>query len=348
MSVYKRKTGIWFVQFQMDGKTHIQSTHQKNKRTAELIEAKMKSDLINHTYLGILVDISLEDATKNYLISKKHLGSIVGITNHMVLCKEYLNPKAKVSRITNQHISKMLLQLQERFKPATCKIVFRSFFSMMIFTADQGYKTPKLKPPIIKIPKKKTTFISKVQEKALLDHLNPKNRRGSGTKGVGPQDNYDLTTILFDTGCRINEAFKLEWSRIDLTKRTIRLWRSKVGNETTLHMTDRVYEVLQRRYKKSKYELVFAGRNGQLREHSPVALRHAMDNVGLEDFTIHSIRHCFASRLVMAGVSLVKVAHVLGHSDTKTTEIYAHLSPDQTAEEVCGVINDINTNEGVI
>ena len=40
----------------------------------------------------------------------------------------------------------------------------------------------------------------------------------------------------------------------------------------------------------------------------------------------HLFRHTFASRLVQAGVSLYKVAEWMGHSDVRTTRIYAHLA----------------------
>jgi len=43
--------------------------------------------------------------------------------------------------------------------------------------------------------------------------------------------------------------------------------------------------------------------------------------------TPKTLRHTFASQLVSAGVSLFKVSQWLGHADSKTTMIYAHLSP---------------------
>jgi len=41
----------------------------------------------------------------------------------------------------------------------------------------------------------------------------------------------------------------------------------------------------------------------------------------------HEFRHTFSSRLVQQGISLYKVSKWLGHSDFKTTQIYAHFAP---------------------
>lgn len=46
------------------------------------------------------------------------------------------------------------------------------------------------------------------------------------------------------------------------------------------------------------------------------------DPVGLRDITPHTLRHTFAKSLIDSGVSLEKVATLLGHSNLNTTRIY--------------------------
>lgn len=53
-----------------------------------------------------------------------------------------------------------------------------------------------------------------------------------------------------------------------------------------------------------------------------------LERAGIEDYSWHSNRHTFCSRLVMAGVPLAVVSKYAGHSSAQTTMRYSHLIPD--------------------
>lgn len=50
--------------------------------------------------------------------------------------------------------------------------------------------------------------------------------------------------------------------------------------------------------------------------------------------TLHRLRHTFCAHLAMAGVSLRRIQLLAGHADQKTTELYAHLSPEGAGDAV--------------
>lgn len=59
-----------------------------------------------------------------------------------------------------------------------------------------------------------------------------------------------------------------------------------------------------------------------------------LKRAGIKNGNLHTLRHTFVSRLVMAGVDLTTVKELAGHASISTTMRYAHLSPDHKARAV--------------
>ena len=49
---------------------------------------------------------------------------------------------------------------------------------------------------------------------------------------------------------------------------------------------------------------------------------------------IHTLRHTFGSHCVMSGIDIFTTSKLMGHSDVKTTTIYAHLSPQHMQDAI--------------
>ncbi len=61
--------------------------------------------------------------------------------------------------------------------------------------------------------------------------------------------------------------------------------------------------------------------------------RRAAEDAGLEGVTPHTLRHTAASWMAQAGLPMTKIAAMLGHSDSRTTErIYARFTPGHLKE----------------
>jgi site-specific recombinase XerD len=65
-----------------------------------------------------------------------------------------------------------------------------------------------------------------------------------------------------------------------------------------------------------------------------------MKRAGIRDFHFHSLRHTFASHLVMAGVDITTVKELLGHKTLTMTLRYAHFAPAHKIKAV-GILDQI-------
>lgn len=55
-----------------------------------------------------------------------------------------------------------------------------------------------------------------------------------------------------------------------------------------------------------------------------------------------TLRHSFASKLVKQGASLFEVSVLLGHSDPRMTQRYAHLATNDASKKAVGIVNSMH------
>ncbi len=153
---------------------------------------------------------------------------------------------------------------------------------------------------------------------------------------------HDLLIVLLDTGCRHNEVARLQWSKIDLGAKTIDVWRKKTEMESVMPMTERLYAVLKRRAEAKRHDKwVFTNRfaTGHRRDDTSY-LNKLLNDAGV-DYTVHEMRHTYASRLLKAGMTLVQIKEQLGHANIQSTIRYAHLEKNDTGAKAADVLNAI-------
>lgn len=182
-------------------------------------------------------------------------------------------------------------------------------------------------PPKIKWPKCDPTemdFLSYDECELLL----------SKAEGI----DYEMILTVVRSGLRQGELKGLQWSSIDWENRSLAVRHSLDDNARILvapksnrirhiPMDTDVYEMLYCRRKNTGY--VFTDANGRAFTHKLLTrhLRRVCERAGLRRIGWHTLRHTFASHLVMKGVPITVVKELMGHSDVKTTMRYAHLAP---------------------
>ncbi|MCK4573061.1 MAG: site-specific integrase [candidate division Zixibacteria bacterium] len=177
---------------------------------------------------------------------------------------------------------------------------------------------------------KSQRFLSKEECQRLLDAC--------------PEQLYPVYFTFLNTGMRKAELENLEWSDIDFKRRKIKIrrkedWQPKTG-EREIPISDSLLDLLQSLKDKNtrtvNSDYVFCHKDGgKLRTKLREKLISIAKKAEIEDLTrVHTLRHTFASHLVMSGVDLPTVKKLMGHSDIQTTMIYAHLAPDHLADAV--------------
>lgn len=137
-----------------------------------------------------------------------------------------------------------------------------------------------------------------------------------------------LFVFLVNTGCRKGEALAAEWAWVD--RDTLRIpvtdeWQPKSRKPREVPLSDAVKAVLAgpRRHERWLFPSVL----GEQRASFPKdAFRRVLEGAKVEG-TPHTTRHTFASHFLQAVPDLFLLAQVLGHSHTRTTELYSHLLP---------------------
>ncbi|MFH1492777.1 MAG: site-specific integrase [Candidatus Omnitrophota bacterium] len=153
---------------------------------------------------------------------------------------------------------------------------------------------------------------------------------------------YPIFYTFLNTGMRKSELEHLEWADVDLERRKIKIgiktnWRPKT-TEREIPISNGLLDVLKNHKEQTrKSSVVFHNGKGHLL--SPNKLRKRLITItkrcGFPDVTkIHTLRHTFASHLVMSGVDLPTVKKLMGHSDIDTTMIYSHLADEHVDKAV--------------
>lgn len=156
---------------------------------------------------------------------------------------------------------------------------------------------------------------------------------------ISGRRDYTMLCILYDTGARVQEL-------IDLTVRDIRIdspavirLKGKGGkirfvplmSQTQKILNDYLLEHNLNYPEKSDYPL-FTNRNNEKFSRAGISYiikkyavqLNSQDSVLCPEITPHTFRHTKAMHLLQANVNIIYIRDILGHTDVKTTEIYAH------------------------
>jgi len=142
--------------------------------------------------------------------------------------------------------------------------------------------------------------------------------------------------LAMHTGLRRNSMyFHLTWENVDMKGRVAIIPKTKNGEKVVVPLNDVAARALQVfRLRGNGIGRVVRNLAGETLNVNAHWFVPAVRAAGIENFTWHDLRHCYASRLRQAGVPLGHIAELLGHKGLAMTRRYAHLSISNLHEAV--------------
>lgn len=198
-------------------------------------------------------------------------------------------------------------------------------------------------------PSQKKEALTKQRQKLFLEYA----------AGKSYENQY---RFVLQTGLRTGELVGLKWEDIDFSKKTMRIqrsmefrhstgeWRvgepkSKSGYRTVPLTAEAIAILKDQKIKNSKIkviplewrEFVFLCRKGTPVKNSTydTALFKICDKADIPRFSMHILRHTFATRCIEAGMKPKTLQVLLGHSNIGITmNLYVHTTEEEKQKEI--------------
>lgn len=223
----------------------------------------------------------------------------------------------QLSELSTAEVNDLVLQI------STANCFSTSSTHIMINAVLYYYRT------VLKLAHYKTE-IQRPQKEHTLPKVLSKEDVASILKHCTNLKHKTILVILYSAGLRAGEVIDLKIKDIDRKRKLIYIRKAKGFKDRTVMLSDKLLDMLTTYYKEYKPSIyMFEGQYGDQYSQSSMRriLKDAAKRAGLKESpTLHWLRHSFATHLLEAGTDLRYIQQLLGHSNSKTTEIYTYVS----------------------
>ncbi|MGM0366718.1 MAG: tyrosine-type recombinase/integrase [Actinomycetota bacterium] len=186
--------------------------------------------------------------------------------------------------------------------------------------------------------KKIPRFLNDIELDKLLSA--PDRIKESRCKKFIIRDKLILSLFAY-SGLRKSELLNLDWDDINLGAKYLVVRNGKNKTDCLIPLHDKLYnlleEYLSQRLPLNCSALIIGEQGKRLAKNSLNFLFKKyikLSGLSSKKYTIHTLRHTFATRLLNKNVSLIKIKDLLGHRSVESTEIYLHATKKDLADSV--------------
>jgi site-specific recombinase XerD len=216
-------------------------------------------------------------------------------------------------------------------------IALRAFLRYLVVQRDIA----TLSPDKIELPKqgsRSVSFLNSDQIERLLN--SPKI-----TDNAGLRDRTILET-LFSTGLRVSELVGLNRDQIDLERKEFGV-KGKGSKIRVVFLSDTAAQWIERylRARKDNFKPLFirysgavdTQKNGEKMRLTARSIQNVVSKYARKsglpiEATPHTLRHSFATDLLISGADIRSVQEMLGHESIRTTQVYTHVTNKRLKE----------------
>ncbi len=259
----------------------------------------------------MIKDLTVRGLAEN--THKSYLHAVTGLARHY---------RRSPDRISAQEIQDYLLYLhQERqLSWRSCNLArhgLRFFYRITLGRPDAHFYLPGAKEPS-KLPQ---ILSSEELVRLFTAATNPKHRT--------------VLMTAYAAGLRASEVARLQVTDIDSQRMCLRIEQGKGNKDRYVPLSPRLLEQLREYWRRCHpAHWLFPGHPNErpLTRHGPSWIYHrAKDKADIsKPGGVHTLRHCYATGLLEAGVELCVIQRLLGHRSIRSTMRYLHVAQDKT------------------
>ncbi len=139
-----------------------------------------------------------------------------------------------------------------------------------------------------------------------------------------------MLSLIYSCGLRRGELLNLKIADIDSKRNLVIIRMAKGRKDRIVPLSDKIITILREYYLAFKPKLwLFEGQKEDkyCDESLAKVFKNALNKAGIaKPASLHWLRHSYATHLLENGTDLRYIQEILGHSSSKTTEIYTHVS----------------------
>lgn len=302
--------------------------HERAELAARVRASELRCSVENGTWTPPAEEagpkfLGLHELVDKFLKEYRSRSGSVAYYNDPAKAWKRLMPDRPARAVTVSHVEAFAKARAKEVGPSTVRKNLVALGTLFRWAQARGYVAgnpadpEKVRRPAE--PPHRAEYLTAEAERKLLEASPPWLQR--------------VIRFAINTGLDRAEVCGITWDRVDEAAGVIWAPREKTGAHRAVPINATLRAILKEAKEvggigDAHRIFLDAGRHAIHPEALKSALRRAYADAklpGRQPFKI--LRHTFASRLAMAGVSLTAIAKLLGHTTAQITERYAHLSP---------------------